>query len=205
MENFIYLQLEDYFEAEVGQDVYLKDIAELSCDPEAGRRLAELVILEDNRVGTVNLGAIEVIERIRRIMPGVPVLSVGKPRIIIHIFEKKGINKDVVAGPIKAAITGLLLFIGSGLVIMYFHEDVNMRQVHGAIYTAVTGQIDPNSYWISIPYSIGLGVGIAFFFGILTNKRKPVKPDPLEIGISKYKKEIRSYLGTKKDRNQKNR
>ncbi|NLJ65913.1 MAG: hypothetical protein GX340_01215 [Clostridiales bacterium] len=203
MDNYIYLHLKDNLKRAVGQDIYLEDVAELSCSPEVRSKLTKLVILQVKGVGVITLSVVEVIDAVRRLIPEIPILSTGESKITIHIHEKIEHSGKSLAGLIRAVITSLLLFIGSGIALMYFHEDVNMHKVHDAIYTAVTGQVATGSYWISIPYSIGLGLGIALFFGLLPDKNKYSKPDLLEIGIHKYKDQINSYLSTKGGSNQK--
>lgn len=203
MDNYIYLHLKDHIKREAGQDIYLDDITELSCSPDVRDKLTKLVILQEKGVGIITLSVVEVIELIRQFIPEIPIISTGESKITIHIHEKDEYSGKGFAGLIRAFITSLLLFIGSGIAIMYFHEDVNMHKVHDAIYTAVTGQEATGSYWISIPYSIGLGLGIALFFGLLPDKNKYSKPDLLEIGIHKYKDQINSYLSTKGGSNQK--
>ena len=194
MDNNIYLQLKDCIRQEVGQDIYLEDIARLLCPVDIKKEIGKLVVLSGHEVGTTVISAIEVIEMIRSAIPWALVISVGEAEVSIELYRQEESSSMNVVGFIKVFLTGLLLFIGSGLAIMYFHADVNMHEVHEAIYSAVTGEKASNSYWVSIPYSMGIGLGIALFFGFFPNKHKAKTPDPLEIGIYKYKKDIDSYL-----------
>ena len=97
-------------------------------------------------------------------MPQAVVLSVGEKQVSITISKKESKKIDLI-NFIKLAITCFLLFVGSGLAIMYFHADVNMHQVHETLIIAITGKESISPYWINIPYSIGIGIGIALFFG----------------------------------------
>lgn len=63
-------------------------------------------------------------------------------------------------------ITRLLLlgamaiaFLGGMIGIMNFHSDVDMPTTHKIIYRAVTGKENDQPLAVSIPYSIGLGIG----------------------------------------------
>lgn len=195
MDNTIYLQLKDYIRRDIGKDIFLEDIAQLSCPSGIGEEIRGLVVLSGNKVGITVISIVEIIEIIRQVLPSAPILSVGEPRVIVQIDRKNPSGGHLVS-IVKAIITSLLFFIGSGLAIMYFHADVNMHEVHKTIYLAVTGQKSNKMYWINIPYSIGIGLGIALFFGILPNKDRSLKPDPLKIGIYKHKKDIDEYIET---------
>lgn len=194
MDSNIYFQLKAHISCEIGQNIYLEDVALLSCQPDMEEKVRKLIVLKEQDKGIKVISAIEVIELIREAIPGARVFSVGETRAFIHIGEKKAAPKSSFMGPFKVVLTWLLLFMGSGLAIMYFHADVNMHKVHETIYTAITGQRGTDLYWVNIPYSIGIGLGIALFFGIFPNRDRSMKPDPLEIGIYKYKKDIKGYL-----------
>lgn len=194
MDNNIYLQLKEHIKREAGQAIYLEDIAGLACSIDIKDKIGKLLVQSGHEVGITTINAVDIVEIVRSAMPSAMVFSIGAAKVSIHLYKEKESRKSDIISLMKVALTGFLLFIGSGLAIMYFHADVNMHEVHEAIYSAVTGEKAAGSYWISIPYSIGIGLGIALFFGIFPNKKRSKTPDPMEIGIYKYRKDIDSYL-----------
>lgn len=198
MDNKIYLQLKKQVHINIGQTVYLEDIAYLLCSENTKEKIKKLIIPIDysRNHTTTTINIIEIIEIINKAMPQVVVLSVGEKQVSIDINKKEPKKIDLM-NFIKLAITSFLIFIGSGLAIMYFHADVNMHQVHETLIKAITGENTISPYWINIPYSIGIGLGIALFFGIFPIKNK--NPDPLEIEMFKYQKDVNSYLENKED------
>jgi stage V sporulation protein AA len=192
MDNKIYLQLKKHISIRSGQTVFLHDVADLLCPVDIKKKIKKLVIPIDNSRDniTTTINVIEIIEIINKILPQAVVISVGEKQVSIIINKEESKKIDFI-NLIKLAITCFLLFVGSGLAIMYFHADVNMHQVHETLIIAITGE-STSPYWINIPYSIGIGLGIALFFGIFPMKNK--NPDPLEIEIFKYEKDVNSYL-----------
>ncbi|NLN41636.1 MAG: hypothetical protein GX160_06580 [Clostridiales bacterium] len=192
MDNKIYLQLKKHISIRSGQTVFLHDVADLLCPVDIKKKIKKLVIPIDNSRDniTTTINVIEIIEIINKILPQAVVISVGEKQVSIIINKEESKKIDFI-NLIKLAITCFLLFVGSGLAIMYFHADVNMHQVHETLIIAITGE-STSPYWINIPYSIGIGLGIALFFGIFPMKNK--NPDPLEIEMFKYEKDVNSYL-----------
>jgi stage V sporulation protein AA len=88
----------------------------------------------------------------------------------------------------------VLLFIGSGLTIMNFHEDVSMQAVHQRLYEMVTGEKDAYPLWLQVPYSIGIGLGMILFFNHLFKKRLNEEPSPLELEMFNYQQSIDQYV-----------
>lgn len=202
VDNSIYLQLKSNITKDLGQTLYLKDVANISCTPDIKTQLEKLVVLPKEERGFVVITVVDIIEIIRLAMPGIPVSSIGEIKVYIEPDTKKDFPGIDLMTFVKVVITCIFTFIGSGLAIMYFHADVNMHEVHRNIVLAITGETNPNPYWINIPYSIGLGIGIAVFFGIFPSKNKPKTPDPLKIGMLQYKQDINSYLESKDEREQ---
>lgn len=76
----------------------------------------------------------------------------------------------------QLALLGVMAvaFLGGMIGIMNFHSDVDMPSTHQVIYRAVTGNDSQNPLAVSIPYSIGLGVG---FWILLPGKEDDKKQE----------------------------
>ncbi len=57
-----------------------------------------------------------------------------------------------------------------------------------------TGYIDPDPLWITIPYSIGMPIGVMLFFNHIGTKRFSDDPTPIEIEIEKYEDSLESTI-----------
>lgn len=194
MNRSIYIQLRGQIKGQLGQTIYLKDIAHLSCPWDIKEKIEDLVVLTGNDIGVTLIDAVEIIEIVRQAIPSVSVFSVGEKQVSIYVDRIGESRKVDLKAFVKVAISSLLLFVGSGLALMYFHADVNMHEVHEVLITAVTGEESISPYWINIPYSIGIGLGIALFFGLFPDKKRVKHPDPLEIEMHKYQMDVESYL-----------
>ena len=80
------------------------------------------------------------------------------------------------------------------MAIMNFHDDVSMQSVHQKIYTIITGKKKTKPLLFQIPYSIGLGVGMIFFFNHVFKKRMNEEPSPLEVEMFNYQMDLDQYV-----------
>jgi stage V sporulation protein AA len=87
-----------------------------------------------------------------------------------------------------------LLFFGSAMAIMNFHDDVSMRSVQEKLYKIITGVEDSKPWIFQIPYSIGLGLGMILFFNHVFQKRINEEPSPLEVEMFNYQMDLDNYV-----------
>ncbi|MDD2647988.1 MAG: hypothetical protein PHI27_04935 [Eubacteriales bacterium] len=107
---------------------------------------------------------------------------VGNASVYVH-REKPRSGKAVMA--LKYAFVCLVLLCGSALAMAWFHADVDMASAQANIYTYVSGSAPENELFISLPYALGVGVGVALFYAV-TSKRRT---SPLIIKMNSYRSE----------------
>src|SRR5699024_2856818 len=91
---------------------------------------------------------------------------------------------------LKLIFAWILLFIGTAMTIMNFHDDVNMQAVQQKVHFVLTGQETEYPLWIQIPYSLGLGLGMILFLNHWFKKRINEEPSPLEIELFTYQQDL---------------
>ncbi len=79
---------------------------------------------------------------------------------------------------------------------MNFHEDVSMPDVHRRIVFLLTGKMIEHPYFLQIPYSFGIGLGMVIFFNHVFKRRMNDEPSPLEIEMFKYEESVNQYVIT---------
>lgn len=139
-----------------------------------------------------NIVIIDVMHVMKALMAVVPhddIQSLGPSQTIVEVvYEKKR------WGYLYVPVVWLLLFVGSGLAIMNFHEDVSMQQVQQRLYRVITGEQVEKPLWFQIPYSLGLGLGMILFFNHFFKKRINEEPSPLEVEMFQYQQSLDQYV-----------
>lgn len=188
----VYFQFKSNPQVDIGKPVYLKDIAYISCTDELRFQAENIEILPRAIEASYAIRAVDIIQLIKDNMSYATVNLLGKENMLLEP-RNAAAKPSSIRTFLTVLLTAILLFIGAGLAIMYFHEDVNMDETHKTIYKMITGVRDEKPHLISIPYSIGLGLGIATFFDVFSLDKKDNKPGPLEIELYKYNKDIEEY------------
>lgn len=192
LDQKVYLRLRYRVEVKPDQRVYLKDMAQIIAEnPEQETKLAHLLIHqirpEDKHLLVIDL--MRVIRQIKESNPHVEIESIGPVQTIIEIIHPRRTPTLFLVG-----FVWLLLFLGSGLTIMNFHEDVSMLQVHQKVYKIITGETKEYPLLLQIPYSIGIGLGMILFFNRVFKKRLNEEPSPLEVEMFLYQQNLDQYV-----------
>ncbi|MBS4173336.1 stage V sporulation protein AA [Bacillus sp. FJAT-49736] len=191
MEESIYIRMRNRVEVNQNSKIILKDIAQIIGPEKYVPQLKNLVIyhVTDEDKNTVVIDVMKVVQAITNKWNGLDIQLIGPSQTIIEVIYKK----RKVSFPFFILIW-LLLFIGSALAIMNFHEDVSMQEVHQKIYKMITGKTINKPLLLQIPYSIGLGLGMIIFFNHIFKKRFNEEPSPLEVEIFNYQQDLDQYV-----------
>ena len=187
----VYVKMKHQLEVQLSDQISIQDTAILAGDRHICEKLGKIniykVTKEDHNVIIIDL--FDIINAIHEYYPSVNIESVGNSQTVVRVKEQKKKRSMLLF-----LFVWLLLFFGSGLAIMYFHEDVIMRQVQQQIYFMITGHRLETPYLLQIPYSFGLGVGMILFFNHLFKKKINEEPSPLDIEMVNYEQYIDQYL-----------
>ncbi|AZU63211.1 stage V sporulation protein AA [Neobacillus mesonae] len=191
MEKTIYIRMRNRVQTRPRETIYLKDAAQIIADDRELGKLQQIVIhqLSEKDGNIVIIDVMKVIELIAKQFAELEVQTIGPAQTIIEVVSKK----KGVSIPFFLLIW-FLLFFGSALTLMNFHDDVSMRSVQEKIYTIITGKKETKPLLFQIPYSIGLGLGMILFFNHVFKKRINDEPSPLEVEMFNYQMDLDNYV-----------
>ncbi|WP_071395647.1 stage V sporulation protein AA [Bacillus tuaregi] len=191
MEKTVYIRLRNRVLVRPNEKVYLKDITQIIAEDVLQKQLNQLLIYsisaKDRNI--IIIDVMQVIAEIAKFNSSIEVQVLGPSQTIVEVVYKK---KKV--SPFLFVLTWFLLFFGSMLTIMNFHEDVSMQHVHQKLYKMITGQDIEKPLLFQIPYSIGLGLGMIIFFNHVFKKRLNEEPSPLEVEMFNYQQDLDQYV-----------
>ena len=191
LEKTIYLRLRQRVQVWPDDKVILEDMAQIIAPEYMLAALQKMVIYKVSQqdLNIVVIDVMKVIEKISHQFKEAEIQTIGPAQTIIEVVYKK----KRVSAPIFLLIW-FLLFFGSALAIMNFHDDVSMRSVQEKLATIITGKHDPKPFLFQIPYSIGLGLGMILFFNHIFRKRINEEPSPLEVEMFNYQMDLDNYV-----------
>jgi len=178
-------------EKRLNEDVLLRDLAQVIAADALMEQLEAMVIyrISEGDRNIIVIDSTRIIKAIRSINQDLEIQIIGPAQTIIEVILKK---KEV-SIPLFLLVW-LLLFIGSALTIMNFHEDVSMQAVHQKLYKIITGKEVEKPLIFQIPYSLGLGLGMIIFFNHVFKKRFNEEPSPLEVEVFSYQQALDQYV-----------
>lgn len=175
--------------------IQLKDIAEISA-PEHVKRQAEDVIvysIEEDKKSNYIISIIQVIQAIIKEIPNAKVSNAGVENTVLQ-YLPEDYRESKLWELCKLAAVALILFLGSAITIMTYHEDVSLVNIFISIQEIFTGEKVNNPNWISIPYSIGIGAGIIVFYNQFGTRKLTNDPTPIQVEMTKYDADIDACL-----------
>jgi stage V sporulation protein AA len=196
----LYLRLRKRVRHTKQHPILLMHVAQLIVDPHLEHHLMRLQVYEPKDYdGTfVLVDMLRVVSAIKQQFPELVIEYFGEPHTLVDLVDDRTGERRPNLMLFLAMC--LLLFIGSGLAIMNFHEDVSMPEVHRRIYELVTGTTTERPYLLQIPYSIGLGLGMVLFFNQWFKKKFSEEPSPLEVELYMYQESMNQYMITEEYR-----
>lgn len=187
----IYLRMRNRVQSPPNGIVLLKDAAQIIAPESVLPYLETLKIhqLSESDGNIVVIDIMKVIRMITKDFRGIEVQTIGPAQTIIEVVtKKKGVSIPFFL------LIWFLLFFGSAMTLMNFHDDVSMKSVQEKIYTIITGKNDAKPLLFQIPYSIGLGLGMILFFNHVFKKRINDEPSPLEVEMFNYQMDLDNYV-----------
>jgi stage V sporulation protein AA len=174
-----------------GRPIRLGHVAQVLTIPPLQSELERLILFEPAKPdgSHVLIDALTVMKKVRSRYPDFDLEVFGEPHALVEIVDGDRKPKWWLVVPVW-----VLLFIGSGLAIMNFHADVSMPEVHRRIYELITGKQVEHPYWLQIPYSIGVGLGMVLFFNHLFRKQLNDEPSPLEVEMYLYQENMNQFV-----------
>lgn len=186
--------MEPKIEAKPGQVIRIYDIAAVhSNDLDLKRRILAIPIFEvDYNEKNNVLSIIDIIKKIQEKEDDLSIRIFGKPEVLIDINVENKTSKFYKY--LKILAVCIVLFLGAGIAIINFHEDVNMESSLSIFYEIVTGDKVKSPLILQIPYSLGIGIGMITFFNHILKRKWKKEPSPLDVEMYMYSKNIDEYV-----------
>lgn len=194
MSQTLYIQTDRNVKV-VKEKVLLGEIATLSCSDSKvlNRNLVRPVItLPEGKYGRYTMSAIDLVKIIAEEEENVDVTHIGEPDFVITFEDPKG--KREITSILKTVLVSLIAFVGMGFSIMTFNTDVDVKGLFDNIHQMFTGRPSSGFSVLEITYSIGIGIGVVFFFNHFGRRKITEDPTPMEVQMRLYEDDVDSTI-----------
>ena len=166
--------------------VFLGQAGEIHCADhkiEAGCRTLLLYQFQEKEEKK-GFSVLQVVALIESHYPGITVTNIGTPDFLLEYEGARHSSKT--AAILKTAAVCLVSFFGAAFAIMTFNNDGDVMDVFSSLYEQFTGVKSDGMTVLEAGYSIGLPLGIVFFFDHMGKKKDCLDPTPLEVQMRLY-------------------
>jgi stage V sporulation protein AA len=192
MEKTVFIKLRHRVQVKPETVVTIGDVAQIianDCNIVEQLKTVPLYQIQSSDKNIVIMDVMKVVRTIVERDGSLDVQTVGPSQTIIEVvYQKRRFSTAYFL------LIWLLLFVGSAMAIMNFHEDVSMQEVHQRLYEMMTGKKIDKPLLLQIPYSLGLGIGMILFFNHVFRKRINEEPSPLEVEMFNYQQSLDQYV-----------
>ena len=177
------------------REVYLQDVSEVFAEGDIKAVVKGILVFRvpSEEKKTYLLSVLDLISAIRFQYPNAMISNVGEADILLEYLPQETKEKKLWLW-IKVVFVSFILFIGAATTIMCFHTDVQLPLIFQNIYYIFYGENRKMPALLSIPYSIGLGLGIIIFFNHFSKISLTEDPTPIEIEMTTYEKEANDSI-----------
>ena len=194
MSDILYIQTDENMEVH-HPHVYLQDIVKLSCsNSKILNRLRVLPVanLDPKCPGRYILSVMDLICEIQKKEPDLEITHIGEPSFIITYQTKS--NASSAWCWCKVIFVCLASFFGAAFSIMTFNNDVDVPALFRQITTQVTGQDGSSFPVLAISYSVGIGLGVLFFFNHFGHIKLTDDPTPMQVQMRLYENDVNTTI-----------
>lgn len=180
--------------------VYLGQAGKIHCADariEAGCRSLLLYRFQEKEEKK-GFSVLQVVALIEEHYPGITVNNVGTPDFLLEYEGARNASKGIALA--KTILVCLISFFGAAFAVMTFNNDGDVMNVFSTVYQQFTGVESDGTTVLEAGYSIGLPLGILFFFDHFHKKKDREDPTPLEVQMRLYGNDVAGSVIQKEEK-----
>lgn len=203
MSEILYIQTEKNVEVQ-SPEIYLQDVAKLTCKDSKvlnRNKVRKVFSIPNGEPGRYVVSAVDLVHAIAKEEPNVDITHIGEANLVVTYEKAKHQQKWY--SWLKTLLVCVLTFFGGAFSIMTFNTDVDTANLFSKIYTQFTGEIVTGPTILEFTYSVGIGIGVVFFFNHFGKGKLTQDPTPVEVQMRLYEDDVNKTLIADKNRSKK--
>lgn len=172
--------------------VRIKDVCSVYCkDNNLQNKIncIEVYKFKEKEDGRAFMSILVLVQAISEEIPDGEIKNMGEEDFVIYYRNpQKQPSRWLQRG--KIALICVTCFLGMGISIMGYNNDVDMSKVFTQLYETFLGTRPAGTTFIELFYSIGLTLGVFLFFNHTPGKKVTNEPTPIQVQMRLYEKDV---------------
>lgn len=177
------------------KQILIKDVASVSAPKHLKNGIEDICLLKPQVTKTTHfvISTLKIIEAIQKEYSDVSIQNVGEVDCMVEFNPVKPQIHPIWEW-VKTAIVCIIVFVGATVAIMAYQTDVSMAKTFTTLYKIFTGEVNDSPAWITIPYAIGMPIGVITFYNHFGTKKITEDPTPIQVEIHGYEDEVETTI-----------
>ncbi|NLJ78081.1 MAG: hypothetical protein GX329_01830 [Tissierellia bacterium] len=192
----VYINLDTKKAVDLNTHVYVKDVGEVYCNDDNIKKKVEGIRVYNGQDKEMYdyISGTDITTRVLEKVVNIDITIIGGPDVLIEVKGQE--DRNQIFHMLKILLVMLVLFFGTGIAIVNFHEDVDMKSTMQKMYYTITGKKHKDPLILTIPLSLGIGLGMFSFFSRIFSfsKRRGQEPGPMELELYVYDKDLEESI-----------
>ena len=175
----------------------MQDVAEVIATADVSKKVLAMKLVDispdQEQKKSYLVSVTDIIKVIKKTYPDCTVNNVGEIDTLVQYAKTKSHDRAWLKW-LRVAFVVMVLFVGSSTAIMSFHTDGQMPKIFENYYRLFYGHETKNPRIFSIPYSIGVALGIIVFYNHFMGKKITDDPTPIEVEMELYENDVTETL-----------
>ena len=172
--------------------VRIKDVCSVYCkDSNLQNKIncIEVYKFKEKEDGRAFMSILVLVQAISEEIPDGEIKNMGEEDFVIYYRNpQRQPSRWLQRG--KIALICVTCFLGMGISIMGYNNDVDMSKVFTQLYETFLGTRPAGTTFIELFYSIGLTLGVFLFFNHTPGKKVTNEPTPIQVQMRLYEKDV---------------
>lgn len=172
--------------------VRIKDVCSVYCkDSNLQNKIncIEVYKFKEKEDGRAFMSILVLVKAISEEVPNGEIKNVGEEDFVIYYRNpQRQPARWLQSG--KIALICVTCFLGMGISIMGYNNDVDMSLVFSQLYETFLGTRPTDATFIELFYSIGLTLGVFLFFNHTPGKKVTNEPTPIQVQMRLYERDV---------------
>lgn len=191
----VYIKPYRHSKVEGKKQVLIKDVAAVSGPKNLKQAIESLCLFTPHatKLTQYSVSTLKIIDTIHKKFPDVTINNVGE---LDGLVEYNPVKPKV--NPVwewtKVFGVCVIVFAGATIAIMAYNTDVSMAKTFTTLYKVFTGEVNESPAWLTIPYAIGMPIGVMAFYNHIGTKQITEDPTPIQVEINAYEKQVEDTI-----------